>query len=422
FGGDCCSGLCDPSSGCVSVPGMCSGAGAPCLGATDCCSVSCVSGQCTGSACVADNAACASDAECCGGSCKSGACAPLNTACKTAGNPCAASGDCCSGLCGADQLCSQGGSFCIQPGDACTRDGDCCAANCVIAAGSAVGTCAEPPKGPSYCSGVDGTLCGSCNDCCSRLCAPSPAGINICQPASGCHVTGDLCLKDTDCCGGDATSGLPGAGNGQCALDPSGKIGICTNPVNGGSNACNPEGNVCHYLADNNYMCSSSAARSDCCGPLTPKSQMCLLDGLGVPRCLGVGSCQAAGATCASAADCCDKLPCVPDATGALHCLVPPDGGQACVPTGGSCTINADCCPGGLCNRPRGSSVGSCASSTPPPPGTGGAGGYGGNGGTSGTGGAPGGCALYGQLCSMDSDCCNGVPCTGGDCVYSIVK
>jgi hypothetical protein len=23
----------------------------------------------------------------------------------------------------------------------------------------------------------------------------------VCQPASGCHVNGDMCREDTDCCG-----------------------------------------------------------------------------------------------------------------------------------------------------------------------------------------------------------------------------
>jgi hypothetical protein len=273
-------------------------------------------------------------------------------------------------------------------------------------------------------------LCGSCNDCCSRLCAPGPSGVNICQPASGCHVTGDLCLKDTDCCGGDASSGLPGAGNGMCQLDPSGKIGICTNPQNGGGGACDPEGNVCHYLQDDTYMCSSSSARSDCCGDANPKWTMCKLDALGVPRCLGVGDCVMAGGNCASAADCCNGVPCIPDDMGVKRCLTPPDGGPACVPVTGACTINADCCPGGVCNRPRGSSTGTCASNTPPP-GTGGYGGeagapnggYAGTSGASGTGGYAGStsCALYGQICSVNSDCCNGVPCNNGICA-AIIK
>jgi len=213
---------------------------------------------------------------------------------------------------------------------------------------------------------------------------------------------------------------LPGAGNGSCELDPSGKIGVCRNPMNGGNNACNPEGNVCHYLADQNYTCSSSAARSDCCGPETPKFTMCKLDRLGVPRCLGVGECKMADETCASAADCCDKAPCVPDTDGKLRCLAPPDGGGPnCVPSDGACTINGDCCPGGVCNRSPGSTVGRC-SLIPTTDGSGGAGGATGSGGSGGsTGGAGSGypaCSQYGQLCAVDGDCCNGVPCTDGVC------
>ncbi|MEI9952874.1 MAG: hypothetical protein WDO74_28855 [Pseudomonadota bacterium] len=275
-----------------------------------------------------------------------------------------------------------------------------------------MGVCADPPKGPAYCTKVDGMLCDGCGDCCSRLCAPGPSGVSICQPASGCHVTGDLCRKDSDCCGGDATSGLPGAGNGSCHLEPGAQVGICSNPVNGGKNACNPEGNVCHYLADQGYACNSSSARSDCCGPETPKALMCKLDALGVPRCIGVGECHDGGDVCASAADCCNHVPCVPDDQGALRCL---DGG-VCVPSGGSCTINGDCCPGGLCHREPGSTVGSCTSNGPPPTGSAGSG----SGGSSGTAGAPSLCAEYGQICGQDGDCCNGVPCTGGICALVV--
>ncbi|HTA89047.1 MAG TPA: hypothetical protein VK745_05715, partial [Polyangiaceae bacterium] len=416
-GTECCSGVCDPASGCVSTTTTCAASGDACKVGTDCCSLSCVGEKCSAAQCVSDGAACASDDSCCSGTCGADkTCTPLNDSCKTAGNTCAGNADCCSGLCDASKHCALGSSFCIQPGDTCARDGDCCTANCVIAAAHSVGTCAPPPTGPAYCTKVDGMLCSGCGDCCSRLCAPGPSGVSICQPASGCHVTGDLCRKDSDCCGGDPNSGLPGAGNGSCHLDASGKIGICTNPVNGGDTACDPEGNVCHYLADQNYACTSSSARSDCCGPLNPKAQMCQLDALGVPRCLGVGTCHAAGDVCASAADCCDNKPCVPDDMGALHCLT-----AACVPTGGSCTINGDCCPGGLCNRPPGSTVGSCATT-----GGGGTGGTGSGGspstGGSSAGGSPGACAEYGQICTVASDCCNGVPCTSGICTEPVVK
>ena len=424
-GPECCSGVCDPKTGCVSAVTTCASSGSACAAGTDCCSLSCVGRKCSADQCVSDGKACTSNDECCGGNCGANkTCTALNSSCSSSGNDCAANGDCCSGLCDAGKHCALGASFCVQPGDVCGRDVDCCAADCVIAAGHTVGSCAAAPKAPAYCTKVDGQLCSGCGDCCSRLCAPGPSGIDICQPASGCHVTGDLCLKDTDCCGGDKTSGLPGAGNGNCDIQAGAKIGICTNPVNGGKNACNPEGNVCHYLADAQYACTSSSARSDCCGPLTPKAQMCKLDHLGVPRCFAGGDCTKTGGVCAAAEDCCNNAPCVPDAAGALHCA-----SAACVPTGGGCTINGDCCPGGLCNRPAGSTVGTCATTTGGGGGRGGGtnsggasnGGSGGTTPTAGTGGAPSTCSLYGQICTVDSDCCNNVPCTAGQCV-AIVK
>jgi hypothetical protein len=221
--------------------------------------------------------------------------------------------------------------------------------------------------------------------------------VKICQPASGCHVNGDLCRKSSDCCGAAGT-GLPGDGNVVCDIAPGQAIGICRNPT-----GCNPEGDVCHYQ---NYACSISAARNDCCAA-PGNSGVCQLDALGVPRCNGLGgTCRKTGETCASAADCCNGVPCVPDATGALRCTEMPDGGPVCRMPGQSCTINADCCSGYVCNTPTGSTVGTCG--TPPPP-------------PSYDGGAPPpydgglGCSVYGQACSATTPCCNGVTCLGAN-------
>jgi hypothetical protein len=41
-----------------------------------------------------------------------------------------------------------------------------------------------------------------------------------------------------------------------------------------------------------------------------------------------------------------------------------------------------------------------------------------------GGGGAPDGsvtCSQYGQLCNVSSDCCNGVPCSGGRCQQTLI-
>jgi hypothetical protein len=345
-----------------------------------------------------------------------GKCAALNLTCKTAGNSCADNTECCSTLC-KDGKCELAASFCIQKGDLCARSEDCCTAVCTIAAGKTTGVCGDPPTGAAFCSdGHEGTVCGDCNDCCSRLCAPyGPTGVKVCQPASGCHVTGDFCRKDEDCCGREGTD-LPGSGNVYCEKAPDSDLGICRNPM-----SCNPQGNVCHYK---NYACGSSSARADCCGGLGAKGGVCQLDPLGVPRCNGLGDeCRKDGDSCASNDDCCNDAPCVPDKDGALHCYGGPDGGPNCVPNSGACTINGDCCPGTTCIRPIGSTEGTC---TPPPGGgtggsgsggtDGGGGGMGGGGGTGSGGTGSPACSEYGQTCDQSSDCCNGVPCTQGVC------
>ena len=107
----------------------------------------------------------------------------------------------------------------------------------------------------------DGTVCGDCTNCCSALCLPfARTGVKICQPASGCRVTNNLCSKDKDCCGGDPTSGLPGAGNVTCQLasNVSPALGVCRNPL-----GCNPQGGICGLKNSTSLACTN--AREDCC-------------------------------------------------------------------------------------------------------------------------------------------------------------
>ena len=410
-GGDCCSRLCDPTtSTCIASINTCTQIGGGCQSSTECCSLVCSVGRCGASACIADNQACADSASCCSGSCVTGSCQPLNTACYTAGNPCTDNTQCCSSLCESG-TCKLGASFCIQTGDVCSDSSTCCSGDCQKGSGT-LGTCAPPPSGATYCSdGIDGTVCGACNGCCSRLCAPyAPTGVRVCQPASGCRVNGDLCRKDSDCCGAAGT-GLPGDGNVVCQIDSGKALGICRNPK-----SCNPQGNVCHFK---DYTCSISSARNDCCAGVG-NSGVCQIDTLGVPRCNGLGTtCRQGGETCSSAMDCCNQMPCVPDGTGLLRCYVPPastvDGGatSSCVPSGGPCSINGDCCIGSTCVQPMGSTQGICGNIVPPtltPP-------------------ADAGtldastlvCAEYGQTCTSSADCCNGIPCWNGKCIDQII-
>jgi hypothetical protein len=204
---------------------------------------------------------------------------------------------------------------------------------------------------------------------------------------------------------------LPGEGNVTCEIPDGKAVGICRNP-----RGCNPQGDVCHYQ---NYTCSISSARNDCCGAVG-NSGICQLDTLGVPRCNGLGTtCRKGGETCSSAVDCCDQMPCIPDATGILRCYLPPasgiDGGVpvACVPAGGPCSINADCCVGSTCIQPVGSTQGVCGSTTPPPgsvPVDAG-----------GTDAPPPVCAAYGQACVTSADCCNNVTCWNSRCMDQII-
>jgi hypothetical protein len=234
----------------------------------------------------------------------------------------------------------------------------------------------------------------------------------VCQPPSGCRPTGEICRRDSDCCG---SPGMPG-GNGSVTCskhnvnDPYGR---CDN-----GNACRPAGAVCKLAT------SSCNAENNCCaGNVNQNPTVCQQDLLGIPRCLitgDAGACDAgpsrAGQPCASSADCCG-LACVPnpnatdggvgDGGSAFIC------GTACVPRAGACTSNADCCTGLPCTIPPGGSSGLCGGQlvdgvvvilpdggAPTGP----------DGGVI-IGGEGGVCALAGQQCTTSSDCCRGLTC-----------
>jgi hypothetical protein len=410
--------------------GACGAAGAACAVSTDCCTGSCVSGTCGAAQCVTIGAACpASGNSCCTETCTAGKCAPIapNPSCTTAGNACTANANCCSGLC-TGGTCNVASSFCTQPNDICFTAASCCTGVCNSPNANPVsptnpGTCGGPPtSGGVNCTGVDGTLCnpadvGCAGGCCSALCAPyGPTGVAICQQAQGCHVEGDLCRVNADCCGGESPdAGVLGGGLVVCSTTVNGgTIGVCMTPTggNGGGNACVPEGDVCHYNTPP-YACSVSSKRSDCCGPQSPPFLACKLDKLGVPRCLAYaaddgGACRQVGNTCATSGDCCDGVPCVPNSLGQLVCTA-----SACVPVTGTCTSSADCCAGETCVIPVGALSGTCGAVTPPP-------GDGGSGSSSGGGDAGGGlgCASLGQSCAA-LGCCAGLLCSGEGCTIA---
>jgi hypothetical protein len=239
--------------------------------------------------------------------------------------------------------------------------------------------------------------------------------------AQGCRVVGDICSKDTDCCGGPV--GGPGAGNVTCVLDTGTMppIGRCRNPL-----SCNPEGDVCGGTGAGQVN-----ARQDCCDCAPPKFNCCKPDANGVHRCYGTpaGStmcktgytgvapcCIQPGQQCTFASECCGGVPCVPDAMGTLRCLMTTPGGPMCVAAGGVCTSSSDCCAGYTCNIGNGSLQGTCGKSAPPPPPADGGPPPPADAGTP----PPGMCATSGQMCKTTADCCYGscetlagVACTG---------
>lgn len=416
---DCCSANCDPKlQACANPVGSCKTAGQACSAPTDCCTMVCTGGKCGSTLCTSDNQPCTTDGECCGGTCASGpdggptVCQPLNPACSTSGNQCNANSDCCSSVC-TNGTCSGSVSFCRQTGDVCAKDTDCCGGICDIQSGAKIGLCATPaaPGGTQclvageVCSGGatgDGGTVPQCGgSCCSRACGPyGPTGVYVCQPASGCRPTGEVCTKDADCCG---SSAVPGGGNGSvhCSKAAGEKVGRCDNGT-----SCRPAGAVCKLAT------SSCNAENNCCaGNVNQDPTVCQQDLLGVPRCTGVGNCgdagSQAGKACSTSADCCG-LPCLPNANGTGFIC-----GDSCVKAGGACTSNADCCAGLPCTLDPGSSSGTCGA---PPTGDAGVDSGVPEGGTD----AGPTCALLGQSCTQSSDCCNGVPCTNGRCNWVI--
>ena len=386
-----------------------------CKSSVDCCSGNCANGACQPPPCTADNATCSNNGQCCSGTCTNGTCTPLNTTCETLGNPCTSGAQCCSGFCSAG-ICAQP-SYCGQNGDICAQDGDCCGGLCNKVNNAPFGTCGQPKSGGCT---IDGMLCSSGADggviyvpdsglpqcggsCCSRACAPyGNTSVLICQPASGCHPIGDICVNDSDCCGGnDPKSGY------QCIKSGNDPVGTC-----GQGNSCKPNGDICRLQSN---QCN---ATDNCCSGNVQQNDTCHQDNLGVPRCsyAGDAGCTPSNGTCASSADCCNLNPCVPDGDGGFTCYP-----GSCVPTNGVCTNDADCCPGGHCYIQNGKTSGTCeAPDGGTPPGDGGSPGDGGgsDGGTPSDAGGP--CASYGQTCTVSSDCCNGIPCTNGRCLVPV--
>jgi hypothetical protein len=395
---ECCSGNCEiPDGGASGVcakalggDGICLDPGEACTTGIDCCTRACVGGTCWDKQCVPDSPTrgdCTQNEECCSGTCGDDKkCVPLPTECgRTEGNPCDAPADCCSKQCN-NGICANG-SFCTQTGDICAADTECCGGVCTKAAGATYGACGVVAggAGASSCN-PNGTVCGAgggesaCdNSCCSRACGPwGTTGTRVCQPASGCKPTHEMCTASGECCGSPPNPSGTGFQT-TCAIADGASYGRCTR-----QNQCDPPGAICKIASEacgvQNRCCDPAGAPSNYCQ--SNPDNCCKKDALGIPRCIvAIVDCEAGavpdGTACATSADCCGK-PCVDNKCGV-----------ACVPKDGACTSNSDCCSGLPCTD------GKCADKDP-----------------------TNNCTLYGQACTQAGECCSGVPCTGGTCRY----
>jgi hypothetical protein len=271
---------------------------------------------------------------------------------------------------------------------------------------------------PGSCT-QDGNPCDGPTNCCTRLCVDLGSGTKVCQPAAGCRMTGDYCDRTQACCGGSPDALHTATNPYGVFCDTAGRDPTpprndsstkddfrCTNGT-----SCNPPGNICGGSGAVN-------ASQNCCDG---KKAVCKPDSNGIYRCFGgcpnndCSTCptgydpsdpaccipaaqpgQETGANvCQFSDQCCGGAPCVPDASGVLHCTAV----STCTPQGGACSGAGDlsCC-----------APSSCLSD--------GAGGF--------RCGVPSGsCAPVDATCAGDADCCSNL-CrdtgTGPKCVACV--
>jgi hypothetical protein len=402
----CCSGVCDTGTNkCKPNNGFCLGTDKHCTSGSECCSRTCDSqtAKCSNQICGYIGTSCFDPTQCCSGHCtgtalSSGYCEAIppgstGFTCKTLGESCAVGTDCCSTNCQGNRCVEA--SVCNAYGDICTVGTDCCSGLCDTSAG-VPGRCNDAPGGCVQ----SGNPCDNASNCCTRLCEDPGTGVKVCALPGGCRMTGEYCDTTAACC--NINNQIPSSQWVQCTTGDN----RCDN---GGS--CNPPGNICGAGGAN--------ASQNCCAG---KKDVCKADANGIWRCFGgpPGSCNDAGCTgpcpvgwdpndpacciptgtgpesiCQFRDQCCGFAPCVPDATGVLHCTEPT---TSCLPAGSRCTGSgtACCSPYGCTNL--GTELGyRCADPGPNPP----------------------GCTPNAGTCSVSGDCCDGF-CVNNACALCL--
>ncbi|MCA9520390.1 MAG: hypothetical protein KC609_05440 [Myxococcales bacterium] len=332
-----------------------------CVTSKDCCDGSCIDNRCVQqkSTCGEPGASCNVAADCCNLACVSGTCA-FDGGCAPIGQPCASDGQCCSNTCGTDGMCQKATTGCFPRGEVCSGNGQCC----------------------------------------SEYCDPTT---NKCQGSSFCRSKGELCTASDQCCGNDCRE-----------LDD-------TTP-------CGPNSTTCHcFKSLSPFACvpiGEACNQSACC------SVACIADGTGFKSCQSLGGCRPAGEICRSDGECCNiNAPRKPgDKLAGENCGTDGEcwsGHCAAGQCTGICDFTTTNTPGiGRCRNPTGAAPGGEICQAPPN--------HSCVGGDDkcvisvfgikrceGAGTTPGGetCALDGQSCEADGDCCcrqpDGSPCAG---------
>ena len=425
-GSPCCSGACI-NEVCTDSQ-LCLPPGSVCADGNDCCTNVCLGGFCSNVQCSGIGQGCSDPNQCCSRICGTdGTCQPVppgsgGETCTTLGEVCSLVGtstvnDCCSTNC-------QGGvcvraAQCQANGDVCFEHGDCCGNFCTATSSTPVGRCEFITGGGGGGCLQGGNPCpnGGTN-CCSRVCVDVGAGVPVCQFAGGCHLTGEWCVSDDQCCGG----GVNPNGSVICQDAP---LGRCDN-----GQACNGVGNICGAPVLPGG--GSINASQNCCDG---KKEVCKLDSSGIPRCFGgcpndvcpmecptgydpndPNCCIPTGMECQFRDQCCNYAPCVPNANGVLVCGEAPN----CVVVGGECTPGAPpgpdgCCDGTMCTESSTPGVYVCSPDIVVPGGEddGGVPNNNDGGPPPDTGIAP--CAANGAVCTDPAECCSGI-CDNGMC------
>ena len=199
-----CSSRCEPVQGMAGVTqceSFCSGNGAACAKATDCCDLNCNGGTCGGVECGVESDDCTTNEQCCSNICgATHKCQldPANTTCRGLGETCNSGPQqgCCSMVCDDTQnppRCDFGADVCKAQNSTCTTNADCCSGTCDPATNLCKTVCV-----------ANGGACMATGDCCSSVCTN-----NVCQMSPpDCKPVATGCTADADCCSGLCLGGF----------------------------------------------------------------------------------------------------------------------------------------------------------------------------------------------------------------------